>query len=85
MAATRNTRLFQFLRQRTRGSVDIEDLAQETYLRLLRAGFDVDRNWRVALSVNNVFDKIYYEAMESSLHAWYGEPRNWMLQIDGRY
>lgn len=32
-----NTRLFQFLRQRTRGSVDIEDLAQETYLRLLRA------------------------------------------------
>jgi RNA polymerase sigma-70 factor (ECF subfamily) len=32
-----NRSLFQFLRQRVRGSVDIEDLAQETYLRLLRA------------------------------------------------
>src|SRR5882757_10628705 len=29
--------LFQFLRRRVRTSVDIEDLAQETYLRLLRA------------------------------------------------
>jgi len=32
-----NRSLFQFLRQRVAGSVDIEDLAQETYLRLLRA------------------------------------------------
>jgi len=32
-----NRSLFQFLRQRVRDSVDIEDLAQETYLRLLRA------------------------------------------------
>lgn len=32
-----NTSLFQFLRQRARSPVDIEDLAQETYLRLLRA------------------------------------------------
>jgi RNA polymerase sigma-70 factor (ECF subfamily) len=32
-----NKSLFQFLRQRVRDSVDIEDLAQETYLRLLRA------------------------------------------------
>lgn len=31
-----NTSLFQFLRQRVRESVDVEDLAQETYLRLLR-------------------------------------------------
>jgi len=31
-----NRSLFLFLRQRVRGSVDIEDLAQETYLRLLR-------------------------------------------------
>jgi len=51
----------------------------------LRAGFDVDSNWRVALSVNNVFDKVYYEALESTLSGWYGEPRNWMLRIDGRY
>jgi len=33
-----NQRLFQFLRRRVRSSVDVQDLAQETYLRLLRAG-----------------------------------------------
>ncbi|MBS0422266.1 MAG: sigma-70 family RNA polymerase sigma factor [Proteobacteria bacterium] len=32
-----NKSLFLFLRQRVRGAVDIEDLAQETYLRLLLA------------------------------------------------
>jgi RNA polymerase sigma factor (sigma-70 family) len=31
-----NGSLFQFLRRRVRSSVDVEDLAQETYLRLLR-------------------------------------------------
>ena len=32
-----NRRLLQFLRGRVRSRIDIEDLAQETYLRLLRA------------------------------------------------
>jgi len=32
-----NGSLFQFLRRRVRSSVDVQDLAQETYLRLLRA------------------------------------------------
>jgi len=32
-----NKSLFQFLERRVRATVDIEDLAQETYLRLLRA------------------------------------------------
>lgn len=32
-----NKNLFQYLGRRVRASVDIEDLAQETYLRLLRA------------------------------------------------
>jgi RNA polymerase sigma factor (sigma-70 family) len=32
-----NQRLVQFLRGRVRSSVDVQDLAQETYLRLLRA------------------------------------------------
>jgi RNA polymerase sigma-70 factor (ECF subfamily) len=32
-----NRNLFQFLRRRVRSSVDAQDLAQETYLRLLRA------------------------------------------------
>jgi outer-membrane receptor for ferric coprogen and ferric-rhodotorulic acid len=50
----------------------------------LRAGFDVDRNWRVALSVNNVLDKTYYESIDTR-QVWYGPPRNWMLRIDGKY
>src|ERR1700722_18271040 len=33
-----NRSLVQFLRRRVRSSVDVQDLAQETYLRLLRAG-----------------------------------------------
>ena len=37
-----NRSLFQFLRRRVRSSVDVQDLAQETYLRLLRAR---DLNW----------------------------------------
>src|SRR5262249_13805881 len=48
----------------------------------LRAGFDVDRHWRVGLSVNNVLDEVYYETIGGG---WYGEPRSWMLRIDGRY
>jgi len=32
-----NRNLFQFLRRRVRSTVDVQDLAQETYLRLLRA------------------------------------------------
>ena len=32
-----NQRLVQFLRRRVRSSIDVQDLAQETYLRLLRA------------------------------------------------
>src|SRR5262249_32609128 len=49
----------------------------------LRTAFDVDRHWRVALSLNNVFDEVYYETVDrTSAHAWYGEPRNWMLRVD---
>jgi len=32
-----NRSLYQFLRRRTRSAIDVHDLAQETYLRLLRA------------------------------------------------
>jgi RNA polymerase sigma factor (sigma-70 family) len=39
-----NRSLFQFLRRRVRSSVDVQDLAQETYLRLLRADLNEVRN-----------------------------------------
>jgi outer-membrane receptor for ferric coprogen and ferric-rhodotorulic acid len=63
------------------------DGVQPTYAVLdLRASFDVDQNWQLALSVDNVLDKSYYELSDdSSLYVWYGEPRKWMLRVDGRY
>jgi RNA polymerase sigma factor (sigma-70 family) len=39
-----NRSLLQFLRRRVRSSVDVQDLAQETYLRLLRADLNEVRN-----------------------------------------
>jgi len=52
----------------------------------LRAGVDIGRDWQVALAVNNVLDKTYYESVDAArLYAWYGEPRNWMLRADARY
>ena len=39
-----NRSLFQFLRRRVRSSVDVQALAQETYLRLLRADLTAVRN-----------------------------------------
>jgi outer-membrane receptor for ferric coprogen and ferric-rhodotorulic acid len=52
----------------------------------LRAGYQLSRNWQVALSVNNVFDKRYYLSEDTPSAAfWYGEPRNFMLRIDAKY
>jgi outer membrane receptor for ferric coprogen and ferric-rhodotorulic acid len=52
----------------------------------LRTGFELDPSWQVALSVNNVLDKRYYQSQSSpSFNVWYGEPRNFMLRIDAKY
>ena len=49
-----NRSLFQFLRRRVRSSVDVQDLAQETYLRLLRADLnEVRRPLAYLLQVAN--------------------------------
>lgn len=50
----------------------------------LRAGFEIDRHLTLALTVNNVLDKHHYDSIGLA-HIWYGEPRNWMLRLDGRY
>jgi outer-membrane receptor for ferric coprogen and ferric-rhodotorulic acid len=50
----------------------------------LRAGFEVDPNWQVAISVNNVLDKRYYLS-QNGVDVWYGDPRNFMLRIDAKY
>jgi outer-membrane receptor for ferric coprogen and ferric-rhodotorulic acid len=52
----------------------------------LRAGYQIDAHWRAALSVNNVFDRIYYQTIGvAEGNNWYGEPRGFVLRIDGRY
>jgi outer membrane receptor for ferric coprogen and ferric-rhodotorulic acid len=52
----------------------------------LRAGYQLHRNWQVALSVNNVLDKRYYLSQEPpGAGFWYGDPRNFMLRIDAKY
>jgi outer-membrane receptor for ferric coprogen and ferric-rhodotorulic acid len=52
----------------------------------LRAGYQISRNWQVALSVNNVVDKRYYVSQEAPTPSlWYGDPRNFMLRIDAKY
>jgi outer membrane receptor for ferric coprogen and ferric-rhodotorulic acid len=52
----------------------------------LRAGYEINPHLRAALNVNNVLDRIYYQAVGSAGGgSWYGEPRNFMVRIDGRY
>ena len=52
----------------------------------LRTAYQIDTHWRAALSVNNVFDRIYYQTIGiPTSGSWYGEPRGFVLRIDGRY
>jgi outer-membrane receptor for ferric coprogen and ferric-rhodotorulic acid len=62
-------------------------LTQGSYLFLnLRAGYQIDSHWRAALSVNNIFDRVYYQTIYITRGGnWYGEPRGFVLRIDGKY
>ena len=52
----------------------------------LRAAYQIDAHWGAALSVNNVFDRIYYQTIGTPAGgSWYGEPRGFVLRVDGRY
>jgi outer-membrane receptor for ferric coprogen and ferric-rhodotorulic acid len=52
----------------------------------LRAGYQIDTHWRAALSVNNVLDQTYYQTVGyPNGGSWYGEPRGFMLRVDGNY
>jgi outer membrane receptor for ferric coprogen and ferric-rhodotorulic acid len=63
------------------------EVAQEPYVVVdLRASFEIDPRWVVALSINNAFDRVYFETLGSrETGNWYGEPRNLLLRIDGRF
>ena len=52
----------------------------------LRTGYEIDARWRAALAVTNVLDKRYYETINiPSYGNWYGEPRGFLLTLDGRF
>ena len=50
-----------------------------------RIAYQVNPKWRAALTVNNVFDRVYYQTVGyPGSGGWYGEPRNFLLRIDGK-
>jgi outer-membrane receptor for ferric coprogen and ferric-rhodotorulic acid len=52
----------------------------------LRAGLEIDTHWRAALTVNNVFDEVYYETIGTAeINNWFGEPRGLLLRFDGSF
>ena len=52
----------------------------------LSASYAIDANWRVGLTVKNIFDKIYYETLGAlTSDNWYGEPRNFLVKIDASF
>jgi outer membrane receptor for ferric coprogen and ferric-rhodotorulic acid len=52
----------------------------------LRAGYRIDSHWRAALSVNNIFDRVYYQTIGSPNGGnFYGEPRGFLFRLDARY
>lgn len=49
-----------------------------------RAGYRIDDRWDVALNLNNLFDRRYYQTVSiPSLGNRYGEPRNFALRLRG--
>jgi outer membrane receptor for ferric coprogen and ferric-rhodotorulic acid len=51
----------------------------------LRYAYRISPQWTVALSVNNLFDRVYYQTIGTTNSGnWYGEPRNFLLKIQGR-
>ncbi len=49
----------------------------------LRGGFEINANWQIGVSLNNAFDKVYYETIHAApMYGWYGEPRSLALRIN---
>lgn len=48
--------------------------------------YRIDDNWTATGNLNNLFDKTYYQTVESSSYGnWYGAPRNFMLSLRGTF
>lgn len=48
--------------------------------------YRIDEHWTVALNVNNVFDKKYYQTVGQAQYGnWYGPPRNFLLSARAKF
>lgn len=51
-----------------------------------RPGYRIDDHWTVALNGNDLFDKKYYQSVGAvSWGNFYGEPRNFMVTLQGSF
>jgi outer membrane receptor for ferric coprogen and ferric-rhodotorulic acid len=51
-----------------------------------RVGYRIDGHWQLALTVNNIFDKHYYQTIGTPQDgSWYGDPRNYLLRLDAQF
>jgi len=51
----------------------------------LRAAYQVNRHWSMALNIDNLFDRTYYQTTGQIYGGnWYGTPRSFMLTIKGQ-
>jgi outer membrane receptor for ferric coprogen and ferric-rhodotorulic acid len=49
-----------------------------------RLEYNLGSHWRLALSVNNVFDHTYYQSLGVPSNGnWYGDPRNYTFTVTG--
>ncbi len=52
----------------------------------LRVDYRVNERWNLALNVDNLFDRHYYQTVGGTSGGnWYGAPRNWMLTLRGEF
>jgi len=48
--------------------------------------YKIDDHWTAQVNANNIFDKTYYQTVDSSDGGnWYGAPRNYMLTLRGTF
>jgi outer membrane receptor for ferric coprogen and ferric-rhodotorulic acid len=51
-----------------------------------RIGYQISAKWQLAVSVNNLFDKTYYQTIGTPEGGnWYGDPRNFVVRLDGKF
>ena len=52
----------------------------------LQSGYRISSHWKAALTVDNLFDKVYFRQLNGpAAFNYYGEPRNFMLAVRGNW